>query len=684
MADWYVSSAAWTAIAQFAASTAYTVGQIVRPLTAPAVTAQYAFRCTTAGTSSTEPSWPTGNNATVTTGGATFTNVAGQSTYGWTAALGNLQTISSSGGARTVNGDRIFVSSDHAETSTATLLTLLGAGGPNGYGLLQVISVNRAGSVPPVAADQTSGAALTFTGAGITLDVGASAYWQGLTFTLTGAGAFAFNNGGTREHYLRNCSIVLGASATRLSNNNPCKLVLDTTNVQFNAAGQVVAPTFGALETVWLGASISGTAPTTLFPSSAQTTHTLRGTDTSTLTTTLYSAGGGNYTKVLLDSCRIASGMSRYSAAPGTGAIDEVELVNCYDGTSILSERHTPAGDLTTNRTITLVGGAQDDVGLFSHQMVSSTRSDFLAMALDSFWMDVENTLVGAAHVATVEVLGLAALNNTDISLVLEYLGTGGTSVASFASSLPQALTASAALPTSPAAWNVPPLNYFNPAANVNFSYTNSNLTVAATTSGDQTARVQNAFTSGKVYFEVTMNVAGGTNNWKVGIVNANKTLTTWIGSDGNGIDYQGNGMIQTGGSTVTTLATWGASAVICVAVDYANQKVWFRLNGGNWDNTTDNPATNTGGYSLTTIISNNANLYAAVGVYNNGDQFTANFGGSAFAQAVPAGFVGLAATFPQRLQVAFTPQQAGRLRGLVRLGRPSTTVYVNPQITVT
>jgi hypothetical protein len=37
-----------------------------------------------------------------------------------------------------------------------------------------------------------------------------------------------------------------------------------------------------------------------------------------------------------------------------------------------------------------------------------------------------------------------------------------------------------------------------------------------------------------------------------------------------------------------------------------------------------------------------------------------------------------------QRLQFTFTPQIAGRVRGQVRLGKPSTTVYVDPVITIT
>ena len=155
MSDWYVSSAAHAAVPVFAVSTSYTVGQFVRRITSTPKS-QWVMRVTTAGTSAaSEPSWPTGNNATVTSGGATFTNVTGQSAYGWSAAAGDMPTLA----ARFVVPDRMFVSSDHAETQTTT--TDYGYSGTSSYTQGQILSVNRAGSVPPVAADLAAGATVT-------------------------------------------------------------------------------------------------------------------------------------------------------------------------------------------------------------------------------------------------------------------------------------------------------------------------------------------------------------------------------------------------------------------------------------------------------------------------------------------------------------------------------------------
>lgn len=459
---------AWTAIPQFAATTGYTVGQIVRPLTAPVFLQQYAFRCTVAGTSGAEPTWSTAqnNNQTVTTGGVTFTNVTGQSTYGWSAAAGNIYCLSNAAGsARIAAGDRAFLSSDHAETNATSNSTY--RFGSASYAVVQVISVNRAGSVPPVAADQTNGATITATTGSWNLDNLTSTYWQGVNFIYTGTSNIFFQSTGAKQAYFRNCSFYLNtATATSsIQGNGPVKVIWDNTTVRFGATGQAIQTTL-PFQLDWINTPAA--IPGAIFPTSLFTTSgngllltTLRGIDLSAITGTIYTGQVGvpAYSKVLLDGCRIASGVTRYSNtfAAAASASDEVEVVSCFDGTNIISERYTPAGAVTTDKSTTMVGGAQDDVGLFSLKMVSSTRCDAWTMTLDSFWLDVENTLTGSARTATVEIISSGTLNNTDISLVVEYQGTSGSSLGSFAQTLPSALTAASALGSSAATWNNQP-----------------------------------------------------------------------------------------------------------------------------------------------------------------------------------------------------------------------------------
>lgn len=465
MSDWYISSTAWTAIAQFAASHAYVVGNIVRPLTTPAAGREYAFRCTTAGTSSTEPTWPVANNATVTTGGATFTNVSGQSTYNWTAAAGTLYSIANANSNRPVAGDRVYLSSDHSETFTSLTYAFSSAG----FGLIQIISVNRAGTVPPVAADVLAGAALTFNAATQTIQIDplVDMFWQGLTFTFSGATAntLQFGTTGLKSHYFKNCAFVFSTSAAtgRIISGLAAKVIFDNTTVQFGAATHAIGVGSAApFELIWLNtpSAISGTAPTTLFASASTggNLFTCRGVDFSAVTGTLITAlTTTSGTKLLLDSCKIASAVTRLGGT-ATLAGDEVELINCFDGTNTVNERHTWAGDVTVDRTTYLTGGAQDDTGNYSLKLISSSRTDKFTFTLDSFWLDVENTATGSSKTATVEIISSGTLNNDDISLLLEYMGTAGSSVASFVSSLPATpLTTASALTSSSSTWNSPP-----------------------------------------------------------------------------------------------------------------------------------------------------------------------------------------------------------------------------------
>lgn len=469
MADWYVSSVKYATLPIWQATHAYVIGDIIRPATAPAINAMYAFRCTTAGTSSgTEPTWSSAstNNATRTDGTtAIWTNVTSQSTYGWNAAAGSLATI---GASRLAAGDRVFLSSDSTETISGAGTWSLGS--VNNNGMIQIISVNRAGSVPPVAADIQNGAALANTTSGnLTLDPFFNLYWQG--FTFSSAGSFILGSAGVKSQYFKDCAFVLNnaTSTSRVSSTaTPPRVTFDNTTLQFGHVSQTIGPAsalVAMIEFNWINTPspfVGATIPTTLFTgvNGAALLVTCRGVDLSAITGTLLGPGasiGTATNKALFDSCKIASSVTRFVAPGATEpAHHEVELVNCYDGTNFVSERHTAAGDVTTDVSTALVAGAEDDVGDYSHKMVSSSRSDSV-LTLNGFWFDVENTLTGTAKTATVEIISSATLNNTDIKLMVEYMDTAGTPVADFVESLSSVLAAASALPSSSLTWNSPP-----------------------------------------------------------------------------------------------------------------------------------------------------------------------------------------------------------------------------------
>jgi hypothetical protein len=482
VADWYVSSAAYAAIAAFVPSVAYSVGQIVKP-TAPALKAQWVFRCTVAGTASTEPAWPTANNGTVVSGGATFANVTAQGTYGWSAAAGDLPTLLGAVGTfRFAGGDRMFVSSDHAESQTTTSIYGSG-GGTAGYGVALVLSVNRAGSVPPVAGDLTPGASVTVGGAISTLNLDTTfpVYHYGMNYITTGAGVtqFIFQSTGSKASFFDACQLYLNTATAgaRLQAGSATNIILNNSTVRFGAVSQGFGGT-NPLEILWLNtpAAIPGaTIPAMLFGITLGSTIsvTARGVDFSAVTGVLVGNSNPGSTKCLFDSCRIAAAATRYSwtgQAAVTTTRDIVELINCYDGTSILNESYQPAGSVTTERSITLSGGATDDVGTYSHKLVSNTNVDKYVNPLTGFWLDVEQQAVGSSKTATVEIISSASLNSDEISLLLEYQGTAGSSVASFANTLPATvLSAATAVTTSTATWNSSPATPVKQLLSVSF-----------------------------------------------------------------------------------------------------------------------------------------------------------------------------------------------------------------------
>ena len=81
---WYVHSGdmattGYWAISQFSAGAAYTVGQRVRPLTAQTVGNERVYICTTAGTSTTEPTWTFTKGANQVSGPVAFGECSGES-----------------------------------------------------------------------------------------------------------------------------------------------------------------------------------------------------------------------------------------------------------------------------------------------------------------------------------------------------------------------------------------------------------------------------------------------------------------------------------------------------------------------------------------------------------------------------------------------------------------------------
>lgn len=144
--------------------------------------------------------------------------------------------------------------------------------------------------------------------------------------------------------------------------------------------------------------------------------------------------------------------------------------------------------------------------------------------------------------------------------------------------------------------------------------------------------------TSGKWYYEATF-VEFSSSFIIAGIANSSAGLGTFIGADANGIAVLNTGDYYTGGAATPLFPALSEGNVLGIALDLDARLVWFRVGAGNWNNSgTADPATGTGGISLPAGMSTGA-VYAAVSVQTTGDQFTVNFGATAFANAPPSGY---------------------------------------------
>jgi hypothetical protein len=146
---------------------------------------------------------------------------------------------------------------------------------------------------------------------------------------------------------------------------------------------------------------------------------------------------------------------------------------------------------------------------------------------------------------------------------------------------------------------------------------------------------------TGLSYAELVITTLTGTP--AVGIVSQN-----WnggqLGVDLSSIGYYSSGVVKFNNATLATLAAYVQGNRIGVAVDVFNKLVWFRVNGGNWNNNALNdPVTGVGGLSYAPPANSTTNQIATAlwGVSSSltGTVWTANFSG-AFTDTAPTGYV--------------------------------------------
>jgi hypothetical protein len=140
--------------------------------------------------------------------------------------------------------------------------------------------------------------------------------------------------------------------------------------------------------------------------------------------------------------------------------------------------------------------------------------------------------------------------------------------------------------------------------------------------------------------FSVTLATWSGTLNFTgIGVANHSLDLGNYTGSDTNSVGFYDNGEVWGEGSLISSSVPsfQTAGAVLDVAVDRINDKVYLRVNGGNWNNDpTADPSTATGGIDISYIA---GTVYPAISPWRSAsaaDQLVIN---TQAQYAVPQGF---------------------------------------------
>lgn len=178
-------------------------------------------------------------------------------------------------------------------------------------------------------------------------------------------------------------------------------------------------------------------------------------------------------------------------------------------------------------------------------------------------------------------------------------------------------------------------LNPSDKAANA--TLTNGNLTITSS-SGISGARSISSYSTGKFYAEFSIGASNASAySREIGIANSTASLTAAGGDANSAVLFMGDPLLYINSGSTTTGLTYTNNDLVSMAVDLTNNRIWYRLNGGNWNNNVSNdPATNIGGVAIATPT---RPVFVVVKVATSGAALTANFGATAYSFTAPSGF---------------------------------------------
>jgi hypothetical protein len=376
----------------------------------------------------------------------------------WALAKATLAAALTAAGA----GGTVYVSQSHAETQ-ASAMTLASPG--TAVSITKVICVND-GAAPPTSLATT--ATVSTTGAN-NMSFTGHAYVYGITFTAGNSTNAADMNilSTSSAGYLCFDTCILTLGGNNLSSDfilgtattNSQKIDFANTTLNYSNSGN---RTVVRCEVSGKNVTIGGTAPTTLFihaSNSAPKTIKFIASDLSLLGSSKYlvnpTAGNGIFA---FSNCKLGASVAVLNGSiTGQGGTD-VFLDNCDSGdTNYRMEHYKYQGSIKSETSKIRSGGASDGTTPISWNMTSLSGATF-ASPLESPPITIWNETTGSSKTVTIEIAqdsAATALNDDEIWIEVEYLGTSGYPISSIATDRKNNILSSVtAQTTSSATWD--------------------------------------------------------------------------------------------------------------------------------------------------------------------------------------------------------------------------------------
>jgi hypothetical protein len=349
-------------------------------------------------------------------------------------------------------GDHIFVADAHAE-STASSISIDIAGTPASPSWILCVD-DTADPASPTTLATT--ATISTTGAS-NLTIDGSFYCYGIIFTCGSTASNTimsfFTDTADATQVYEQCDFILGNSnsAGRMTfagvqAETHCEW--RNCDVNFQHSGQGINHNGGHF--TWKGGSVlsGGTSPTTLFLATISARPgaiLLEGVDLVNLGTSsnIFTASTQTHDPVVIRNCKMPVS---WAGSLVTGTIGNIgnryEMYNCDSAdTNYRLWIEDYAGSIKSETTIVRTGGASDGTTTISWKMVSSANAEYPGISLVSpemvKWLDTTG-----AKTVSVEIVhdsqgaGTGSdLQNDEIWLEVQYLGTSGRPLGSFISS---------------------------------------------------------------------------------------------------------------------------------------------------------------------------------------------------------------------------------------------------------